>query len=83
MVLCAARMHLSGLAFPSLGYAQCGGHISTATCSNADLERSEGRVSTADKSLPCVCHRLQLLANAVTQRELSSRVEFDFNNLII
>lgn len=44
---------------------------------SAALERDEMM------RLPCVCHRLQLPLNAVMQHEVSSRVEFDFNNLII
>jgi len=42
-----------------------------------------GRVPTADKSLLCVCHGLQLPLNAVMQCEVSFCVKFDFNNLII
>lgn len=40
-------------------------------------------ISMADKSLPCVCHRLQLPLYAVMQREVSFRVDFNINNLII
>lgn len=43
----------------------------------------KGCGSMADKNLPCVCYRLQLPLNAITQREVSFAVEFDFNNLII